>query len=81
MTDRRFTVIEGTPPPDTPVQRVKNRVKASAPSYMVSCPRCGGMEVFETKTGVVMKNGKPTGGTKQLLCAMCFMKGERVVLA
>lgn len=82
MTDRpKLHVIEGTTQPDTPVQRVKNRVKAAAPSHMVSCHRCGGTEVIDTKIGIMVKDGKPSGGTKQLLCALCFMKGERVVLA
>lgn len=81
MTDRRLTVIDGTPPPDTPKQRVIERIKKARPEYLVSCHRCGCIEVIETKTGMIIKNGKPTGGTKQLLCAMCFMKGERVVLA
>lgn len=83
MTDRpRFLVIEGTPAPDTPVERVRKRVRAMAkPPSMIQCHRCGGREVFETKIGMLLKNGKPTGGTKQLLCALCFMKGERVVLA
>lgn len=38
------------------------------------------MEVIETKTGVTIKAGKASGGTKQLLCASCFMRGERVVV-
>lgn len=81
MTDKHpFTVIEGTPPPDTPKQRVLDRVKASRPADIVSCHRCGGMEVIETKTGVTIKAGKKSGGTKQLLCASCFMRGERVVV-
>jgi hypothetical protein len=83
MTERRrFHVIEGTPAPDTPVERVRKRVRAMAkPPCMIQCHRCGGREVIETKTGVLLKNGKPTGGTKQLLCALCFMRGERVVIA
>ncbi|MBN7822176.1 hypothetical protein [Bowmanella yangjiangensis] len=81
MTDKpTFTVINGTPPPDTPKQRVLDRVKASRPADFVSCHRCGGMEVIETKTGVTIKAGKKSGGTKQLLCASCFMRGERVVI-
>ncbi|MEH6565568.1 MAG: hypothetical protein V7756_09625 [Halopseudomonas sp.] len=82
MTDKHpFHVIEGTKPPDTPKQRSLDKVKRTAkPASMIQCHRCGGRELIETKTGVMLKNGKPTGGTKQLLCACCFMKGERVVL-
>lgn len=53
------------------------KTKASA---IVQCHRCGGREVIETKIGVILKDGKPSGGTKQLLCAACLMKGERVAL-
>jgi hypothetical protein len=82
MTDKpRFHVIDGTAPPDTPAEQVRRRVRAMPkPATMVQCHRCGGREVIETKIGVMMKDGKPTGGTKALLCAQCFMKGERVVL-
>lgn len=76
----KFKVIDGTPPPDTPKQRVINRLNAAKPSWMVQCPRCAGREVIETKIGVVIKNGKPSGGTKQLICAACALRGERVAI-
>lgn len=82
MTDKpRFHVIPGTPAPDTPKEAVKRRVrKLPKPVAMAQCHRCGGREVIETKIGVILKDGKPTGGTKQLLCAGCLMRGERVVV-
>lgn len=83
MTDRpTFHVIHGTPAPDTPKEQARKRVRAmpKTPS-MIQCHRCGGREVIETKIGMMYKNGKPQGGTKQILCASCFMGGERVVLA
>lgn len=46
---------------------------------MLEC-KCGCREFVETKTGVLFKSGKPYGGTKQLLCAACLLKGERVVI-
>ena len=74
-------VIHGTPPPDTPQERVRKRLrKTSKPAALVQCPRCSGREVIETKIGVMKKNGKTTGGTKALLCACCLLKGERVVI-
>lgn len=77
----KFTVIQGTPQPDTPAERVRKRVRAMPkPPYMAQCYRCGGREMIETKIGVLIKNGKPTGGTKQLLCALCLLKGQRVVV-
>lgn len=84
MTERRFHVIEGTPPPEpaTSVEkaRVVMRERKKPLPHMIQCHRCGSREVFETKIGMLFKNGKPQGGTKQLLCALCFMHGERVVL-
>lgn len=81
MTDRpKFHVITGTEPPDTPTERVRKRVRQTKAGPIAQCHRCGGREVIETKIGVVLKDGKPTGGTKQLLCVACLLNGERVFL-
>jgi len=75
MTERRFTVIEGSKPPDTPAEQVRERVrKAPKPRAMPQCHRCGGREYVETKIGI----GKTA--TKQRVCFLCAMKGERVVM-
>jgi hypothetical protein len=50
------------------------------PAAMLQCRRCGGREVIEAKIGVSLEGGKAQGGTKVLLCALCLLKGERVVL-
>jgi hypothetical protein len=83
MTDKpRFHVIDGTAPPDTPAEQVRKRVRAMPkPATMVQCHRCGGREVIESKIGVMMKNGKLTGGTKVMLCVGCLLNGERVVVS
>jgi len=79
---RKFEIIQGTPPPDTPKQRAVDRLKAAPkPAGIVQCPRCGCREVLELKSGVKLNNGKPTGGISQIVCAACFLKGERIVLA
>ena len=82
MTDKpKLHLIQGTLAPDTPAEKVRKRVRAMPkPATMVQCHRCGGREVIESKIGVLMKNGKPTGGTKALLCVCCLLKGERVTL-
>ena len=82
MTDKpRFHVIHGTSAPDTPAEQVRKRVRAMPkPATMIQCHRCGGREVIETKTGMLLKDGKPTGGTKSLLCVGCLLRGERVTL-
>jgi hypothetical protein len=75
MTERRFTVIEGSKPPDTPAEQVRERVrKAPRPQAMPQCHRCGGREYVETKIGI----GKTA--TKQRVCFLCAMKGERVIM-
>jgi hypothetical protein len=83
MTDKpKFTVIDGTATGETP--RIKaEKLKKARPdaAYLLSCHRCGSSSVVEVRTGLLMKNGKPTGGRKQLLCAFCMMKGQHVVLA
>ena len=75
-------VVDGTLAPDSPTEKVRRRLRATAkPAAMLQCHRCAGREVVETKVGVLLENGKPTGGTKALLCATCLIRGERVVLA
>lgn len=77
----RLTLIPGTPPPDTPAQRVRERIKKlPKPAYMAQCPRCGGREFLTTKSGVLIKDGKPSGGTPNLICVNCLAKGERVTV-
>ena len=53
---------------------------APKPATMLQC-RCGSREFIETKTGVLFENGKAKGGSKQLICAACMLKGERVVVS
>jgi hypothetical protein len=50
------------------------------PAHMIQCPRCGGREVIETKTGMLRRDGRAFGGTKTLICAGCHRNGERVVV-
>ncbi|MBT2333615.1 hypothetical protein J7E49_06820 [Variovorax paradoxus] len=66
----------------SPAEKVRQRVRAMPkPAAMLQCNRCGGRELTETRTGVMLKNGKPTGGTKQLYCTACLLKGDRVLIA
>lgn len=75
-------LINGTPPPDTPKQRVVDRIKRMPkPAAMIQCHRCGSCEVLALKSGVLLQAGRVKGGTQQIVCATCFMKGERVILA
>jgi hypothetical protein len=70
------------PPLEKPLERKNSRArKAAKPPEMLQCPRCAGREVIVSTVGVLIKDEKLTGGTKQALCALCLMRGERVVLA
>lgn len=73
-----FKVIDGTPEPEGP----KKRMRASLPDTpLVRCPRCTGLAMLEVKLGMVWKNGKPSGGQKQIVCGTCLARGEHVVVA
>jgi hypothetical protein len=77
----RLHVIEGTPEPDTAQAISRATLKAQAkPADMVACPRCSGREFTETRTGVLMRNGKPTGGTRAMICTACLAQGQRVAI-
>lgn len=72
-------LIPSIPKPDAPT---KSRARAaSKPANMLQCPRCHGREVVETILGAMMQAGKLKGGTKQIVCVGCLLKGERIVLA
>lgn len=73
-----FKVIDGTPEPEGPLKRMK----ASLPDTpIVRCPRCTGLAMLEVKLGMTWRNGKPTGGQKQVVCATCLARGEHVVVS
>jgi hypothetical protein len=74
-------VVPPGPAPDDERAQSQRRVKAMAkPAAMLQCPRCGGRETIETRTGVMLVDGKPRGGTKSLICAACHRGGQRVVI-
>lgn len=67
-------------PEETPAEKVRRRVAASAPRYLLTCHRCGGSEWLQTLVGVERSPaGKPVGGKKALICALCMvLRHERV---
>lgn len=69
------------PPLPKPEEPVNSRAKrASKPADMIQCPRCGGREVVETVIGAMVQARKLKGGTRQIVCVGCLLKGERVVI-
>ncbi|PLC06400.1 hypothetical protein CY658_05025 [Variovorax sp. RO1] len=75
----RLKLVPATEP--SLAEKVRQRVRAMPrPAAVLQCNRCGGREMIETKTGMLFKDGKASGGTKQILCAACLLKGERVVV-
>ena len=69
------------PAEPTPAEKVRQRLRKTKPAQMLQCNRCGGRELIETRTGVLFKDGKTSGGTKSLVCALCLLNGDRVTLA
>jgi hypothetical protein len=66
----RLRVIDGTKPPDTPAQRVRERVRKVAVPHLPSCRSCGGHETITASVGK----------TKNKLCVVCLLQGRRVVI-
>jgi len=59
----------------SPKEKVKKRVRRMArPDGMLQCNRCGGRVVMTATAGVVIKNGRKTGGTviEKDVCAICY---------
>lgn len=80
MNKHPFHVIDGSAD-QTPTDKLKQARKARPDAaHPLRCHRCGSSEVIETKVGMIFRAGKASGGTRQILCASCFMKGERVVI-
>jgi hypothetical protein len=61
---QRFRLIEGGDKP----KRYRARNKGDAEPLVC---KCGSSTVIETKTGVMLKDGKPSGGTKIIRCYHC----------
>lgn len=72
-------IVPPIPKPEEGPNNLRKKVKM--PPDMLLCQRCGGREVTETIIGGFLQGGKLKGGTRQLICVGCLLKGERVVLA
>lgn len=58
------------------------RVKASAPSILVRCPRCSSNAMMQIRLGMTWsRTNQPVGGQKQVICADCHSRGEYVVVS
>lgn len=75
-----FTVIDGTAPPDTPLERMRRRLRENKPADLVRCPRCSSNLMVQIKIGMFWSNKRPVGGQKQLICAKCLGRDEYVVV-
>jgi hypothetical protein len=71
-------LVPDSPPPEKPKLRIS---RASKPADMLQCPRCQGREFIETVIGSVLQARRLRGGTRQVVCFGCMLKGERVVIA
>jgi hypothetical protein len=66
----RLRVIDGTPPPDTPAERVRARIRKTKTPGIAQCVRCGGRETIRATIGNVSNK----------LCVCCLLQGQRVVV-
>lgn len=71
-------LVPTAPAPEKPKLR---SARASKPADMLQCPRCHGREFIETVIGAMLQARKLKGGTRQVICVGCLLKGERVVVA
>lgn len=68
-------VPKSDPPPKEKVrQRIKKMIR---PDGALVCNRCGGQTVMTATSGVVVRNGRKTGGTvvEKDVCAICYRHG------
>jgi hypothetical protein len=63
----RLRVIHGTPPPDTPAEQVRQRMRKMRATYTYSCSSCGGSEYITARCGNVHAK----------LCVICLTQGRR----
>ena len=76
-----LTVIDGSEPPDTPLERVRRRMRASVPAELVRCPRCSSNAIMQIRLGMIWSRKRAVGGQKQLICADCHGRGEYVPIS
>lgn len=60
-------LVPPSKPPDTPTERVRKRVRASADRNRPRCTSCGGHEY------ITAKNGRASAK----LCVVCLTQGRR----
>ncbi|MEI4473564.1 hypothetical protein [Frigidibacter sp. MR17.24] len=78
----RFRVIEGGPAEDGKPKRAGGRAPAKGRIEMLLCHVCkvdigvATATTLEVKTGRMLKDGKPQGGTKRLICVECLSRGK-----
>jgi transcription elongation factor Elf1 len=63
-------VIDGTKPPDSPAEQVRARVRKTKTPHLARCHRCGGHETITASIGK----------TRNKLCVVCLIGGQRVVV-
>lgn len=80
-TPQRFRVIEGGSKPKP--SRAPRKSKAPEP---LSCHACeadkghSGAVTMTVKLGQMVRDGKPYGGTKAVICAHCLARGKVTIL-
>jgi hypothetical protein len=65
----RFKVITGGSRPRS------HRARKRGEAEQLTCPRCDAAVTVEVRLGRMIRDGKPEGGTRAIVCAVCLSKG------
>lgn len=66
----KFHVIDGGPPPETPAEAVRARLRRTRQAGMPQCSHCAGREYIVARIGRVQNK----------ICVVCLMQGHRRVM-
>lgn len=79
-TPQRFKVIQGGPAEDGKAKPKKYRARRKGDVEPLVCPECNSGMSMEAKTGRMIANNRPEGGSKRLICVHCLAAGKVTIL-
>lgn len=88
MTDQpsRFRVINGGPAENGKAEPKAYRARHRGDPEMLTCWQCevdigvATAMTMEVKQGRMVRDGKPEGGTRMIVCAHCLARGKTTIL-
>jgi hypothetical protein len=67
---QRLRLIQGGSKPRS--HRARKRGEAG----LLTCPECDAAVTVEVRLGRMVRDGKPEGGTRAIVCAVCLSRGK-----